>query len=166
MRIATGCLKMADVGELYQEAWELRVRLHDELISQQCVLVLHLSQHPSHQLSYTPPNDRPDRRRSLIDRLNLASSNTSPTSHSTTRAKSRLSAASTKMRSELPLNAAHHYYLMADAAHFYSRTDTAKEDKNYTVTNAHRSKPNPWSVHNQNRPDSAQPLPRLWSFAS
>ena len=52
------------------------------------------------------------------------------------------------------------------ATHCYSRTDTAKEDKNYTGTTAHRSQPNPWSVHEQNRPDSTQPLPRLWSLSS
>ena len=34
-RIATGCLKMADVAELHQEPRELPVRQHCELISQQ-----------------------------------------------------------------------------------------------------------------------------------
>ena len=46
--------------------------------------------------------------------LNLTSSNTSPKSHSATPATSRQSAASTKMRSELPLKAAHQNCLMAD----------------------------------------------------
>ena len=98
--------------------------------------------------------------------LNLTSSNTSSKSHSATPATSRQSAASTKIRSELPLKAAHLNCFMATAAHCYSRTDTANEDKNYSGTTAHRPQPNSWSVHWQNRPDSAQPLPPLWSFAS
>ena len=96
--------------------------------------------------------------------LNLTSSNTSPKSHSATPATSRQSAASTKMRSELPLKAAHHNCLMA--AHCYRRTDIAKEDRNYTGTTAHRSLPNLWSVYEYNRPDIVQPLPHLWSVAS
>ena len=46
--------------------------------------------------------------------LNLTSSNTSPKIHSATPATSRQSAASTKMRSELSLKAAHQNSLMAD----------------------------------------------------
>ena len=45
--------------------------------------------------------------------FNLAFSNTSPKSHSTTPATSRLSAAPSKMRPELPLKAAHQNCLMA-----------------------------------------------------
>ena len=46
--------------------------------------------------------------------LRLTSSNTSPQSHSATPATSRQSAASTKMRSELSLNAAHQNCSIAD----------------------------------------------------
>ena len=66
MRIATGCLKMADVTKLYQEAREMPVRRHNELISQQFAITCHLPQDHCHQLGYRPPDDRPDRRRSLI----------------------------------------------------------------------------------------------------
>ena len=69
LRIFTGCLRMADVTELYQEARELSVRQHNELISQQFTIVCHLPQHPCHQLCHRPPDDRPERRRSLIGRL-------------------------------------------------------------------------------------------------
>ena len=68
LRIATGCLKMADVSELHQEARELPVRQHNELISQQFAIACHLPQHPCHQLCHRPPDVRPDRRRSLIGR--------------------------------------------------------------------------------------------------
>ena len=67
--ITTGCLKMADVAELHQEAQELPVRQHNELISQQFAIACHLSQHPCHQLCHRPPDDRPERRRSLIGRF-------------------------------------------------------------------------------------------------
>ena len=67
--IATGCLKMADVVELHQEPRELPVGQHNELISQQFALTCHLPQHPCHQLCHRLPDDRPDRRRSLISRL-------------------------------------------------------------------------------------------------
>ena len=69
LRISTGCLKMADVTELHQEARELPVRQHNELISQQFAMACHLPQHPCHQLCHRPPVDRPDRRRSLICRI-------------------------------------------------------------------------------------------------
>ena len=59
---------MADVAELHQEARELPVRQHNELISQQFVIAFHLPQHPYHQLCHRPPDDRPERRRSLIGR--------------------------------------------------------------------------------------------------
>ena len=49
LRITTGCLKMADVAELHQEAKELPVRQHNELISQQFAIACHLPQHPCHQ---------------------------------------------------------------------------------------------------------------------
>ena len=58
-RITTGCLKMADVAELHQEARELPVRQHNELISQQFAIACHLPQHPCHQLCHRPPDDRP-----------------------------------------------------------------------------------------------------------
>ena len=67
--ITTGCLKMANVAELHQEAWELPVRQHNELISQQFTIACHLPQHPCHQLCHRPPDDRPERRRSLIGRF-------------------------------------------------------------------------------------------------
>ena len=69
LRISTGCLKMADVIEMHQDARELPVRQHNELISQQFAIACHLPQHPCHQLCHRPPDDRPERRRSLIGRL-------------------------------------------------------------------------------------------------
>ena len=62
--ISSGCLEMADVIELHQEARELPVRQHNELISQQFAIACHLPQHPCYQLCHRPP-----RRRSLIGRL-------------------------------------------------------------------------------------------------
>ena len=112
LRITTGCLKMADVVELHQEARELPVRQHNELISQQFTIACHLPQHPCHQLCHRLPDDRPERRRSAG--LNLTSSNTSPKSHSATPATSQQTAASTKMWSELPLKTAHQNCLMAE----------------------------------------------------
>ena len=69
LRITTGCHKMADVAELHQEVRELPVRQHNELISQQFAIVCYLPQHPCHQLCHRPPDDRPERRRSLIGRF-------------------------------------------------------------------------------------------------
>ena len=69
LRIATGCLKMADVTLLQQEARELPVRQHNELISQQFALTCHLPQHPCHQLRHRPSDNRLNRQRSLIDRF-------------------------------------------------------------------------------------------------
>ena len=60
---------MADVTELHQEARELPVHQHNELISLQSSMACHLPQHPSHQLCHRPPDDRPERRRSLIGRF-------------------------------------------------------------------------------------------------
>ena len=68
-RIAPGCLKMADVAELLQKARELSVRLHNELIPMQFAIACHLPQHLCHQLFNRPPDDRPERRRALIDRF-------------------------------------------------------------------------------------------------
>ena len=69
LRISTGCLKMADVTELHQEARELQFRQHNELISKQGAIACHLPQHPCHQLCHRPPDDRPERRRPLVGRL-------------------------------------------------------------------------------------------------
>ena len=69
LRIATGCLKMADVAELHLVAGELPVCQHNVLISQQFSLACHPPRHPCHQLSHRTPDDRPDRRRSLIGRF-------------------------------------------------------------------------------------------------
>ena len=69
LRNTTGCPNMADVGELHQEARELPVRQHNELISQQFAIACLLPQHPCHQLCHRPPDDRSDRRRSLIGRF-------------------------------------------------------------------------------------------------
>ena len=66
LRISTGCLEMADVTELHQEARELPVCQHNELISQQFATACHLQQHPSHQLCHRPTDDWPERRQSLI----------------------------------------------------------------------------------------------------
>ena len=57
---------MADVPELHQEARELPVRQHNELISQQFAITCHLPQHPCHQLCHRSPDDRLERRRSLL----------------------------------------------------------------------------------------------------
>ena len=65
LRIAIGCLEMGDVAEMHQVARELPVQQHNELISKQFALACHLPQHPCHQLSHRPPDDRPNRRRSL-----------------------------------------------------------------------------------------------------
>ena len=69
LRITTGCHKMADVAEMHQEARELPVRQHSEMISQQFVIACHLPPHHCHQLCLRPPDDRPERRRSLIGRF-------------------------------------------------------------------------------------------------
>ena len=69
LRISTGCLKMADVIELHQEARELPVRQHKELISQPFAIACHLSQYPCHQLCHRPADDLPERRRSQIGRF-------------------------------------------------------------------------------------------------
>ena len=66
--IATGCLKLADVTELHQEARELPVRQHNELISKHFAIACHLPQHPCHHFCHRLLDDRPDRRRSLICR--------------------------------------------------------------------------------------------------
>ena len=71
LRITTGCLKMAFVAELNQEARELPVRQHNLLIFQQFAIACHLPQHPCHQRCHKPPDDRPERRRSLIGRPNI-----------------------------------------------------------------------------------------------
>ena len=68
LRITTGCLKMADVAELHQEVRELPVHQHDGLISLQFAIAYHLPQRRCHQLCHRPPDDRPERRRSLIGR--------------------------------------------------------------------------------------------------
>ena len=70
LRISTGCLIMADVTELHQEALEIPVRLHNELISQQFAIACHLPQHPCHQLFHGSPYDQQERRRSLLGRSN------------------------------------------------------------------------------------------------
>ena len=60
---------MADVAELLQEARELPVRQHNELISLQFAIACHLPKHPCHQLCNRPPDDRTDRRLFLIGRF-------------------------------------------------------------------------------------------------
>ena len=60
---------MADVAKLHQEARELPVRQHNEVISQQFTIACHLPQHRSHQLCHRPRDGLPERRRSLIDRF-------------------------------------------------------------------------------------------------
>ena len=62
LRIATSCLRMADVAELHQECRELPVRHHYELIYQQFAFSCHMPQHRCHQICHRPPNDRQDRR--------------------------------------------------------------------------------------------------------
>ena len=105
---------MADVAEQHQDARELPVRQHNKLISQQFAIAYHLPQHPCHQLCHRPPDDRPERRRSLIGRFKPNIQQKLTESHSAIPATSRQSAASTKMRSELSLKAAHQNYSLAD----------------------------------------------------
>ena len=106
LRIATGCIKMAGVAELHQqEAWELPVRQHNELNSQQFAIACHLPQHPIHQLCDRLSDDgrfRPNIQQYLTE---------DPLSNT-----SYMSAISIihQMRSERPLKAAHQNYLMAD----------------------------------------------------
>ena len=69
LEITTGCLRIADVAELHQEAREIPVRLHNELISQQISTACHLPQHPCHHLCHRQPDDRSERRRSLFGRF-------------------------------------------------------------------------------------------------
>ena len=59
LRIATCCLKMADVAELHQEARELSVCRHNELNSKQFALACHIPQHPCHQFCHRQPDERP-----------------------------------------------------------------------------------------------------------
>ena len=60
---------MAVVAELHQAARELPVRQHNELIFHQFAIACHLPQRPCYQLCHRPPDDRPERRRSLIGRI-------------------------------------------------------------------------------------------------
>ena len=60
--IATGCHKIADVAKLHQDARELPVRQHNELISQQFTLACHLP----HYVCHRALDDWPDRQQSLI----------------------------------------------------------------------------------------------------
>ena len=60
--IATGCHKIADVVKLHQEARELPVGQHNDLILQKFAMACHQPQHSCHQLCHRPPDDRPDRR--------------------------------------------------------------------------------------------------------
>ena len=112
--ISTGCVEMADVTELHQEAREIPVLLHNELITQQFAIACHLPQHPCHKLCHRPPDDRSERRRSLIGRFKPNIQQYLAEEPLSTPATSRQSATSTKMRSELPLKTAHQNCLMAD----------------------------------------------------
>ena len=69
LRISTGSIEMAHIAELHQEARGLPLRQHTEMISQQFTLECRLPQNPCYQLCHRPPDDRPDRRRSLLGRL-------------------------------------------------------------------------------------------------
>ena len=68
LRVPTGCHKMADVTDLLQEARELPVRLHNELIFMQLAIVCHPPLGTFHQLCHSPTDERPERQRSLISR--------------------------------------------------------------------------------------------------
>ena len=122
LRIATGCLKMADVAELHQGAWELPVRQHNKLIFQQFAIAFNLPQHPCHQLCHRPPDVRPDRRRYLIGRYkpNIRQyhakeplSNTSYKSAISSIHQDSVRTAIESRSSKLPLKAAHQNSLMA-----------------------------------------------------
>ena len=135
---------MADVAKLYQEARELPVRQHNDLISQQYAIACLLPQHPCHR----PPDDRLERRRSLIGQFKpniqqyLAEDPLSNTSYKSAISSIHQYEVRTVIESSSSKTAQ-----WPTAAHCYSRTDTAKEDKNNTGTTTHRSQPNPWSVH-------------------
>ena len=146
---------MAGVTELHQVARELPVRHHNELISNQFALACHLPQHPCHQLCHRLPvprrspicQSKPDIQQYLAEEpLNNTSYKSAISNILQDAVRTAIESSSSKL-----LNC-------------YSRTDTAKADKNYTGTTAHRSQQNPRSVHEQNRPDNAQALSRLWSF--
>ena len=147
LRISTGCLKMADVAELHQEARELPVSQHNELISQQFDMACHLPQHLSHQLCHRPPDDRPEPRRCQIGWLMpniqqyLAEEPLSNTSYKSATSsihqdvvKAVIESSSSKQLNGRPPPIA-------------SAEQTAKEDMNYTGTTAHSAQPNPWSAH-------------------
>ena len=150
---------MADVAELHQEARELPVRQNNELISQQFALACHLPQKSCHQLCLRSPDDRSDRRRSLIGRFwpniqqYLAEEPINNTSYKSAISSINQDAVWTAIESSS--------WKLLNV-----RTNTTKEDKNYTGTTAYRSQLYPWSVHEHNRSDSAQPLARLWSLWS
>ena len=147
LRITTGCLTMADFAELHQEARELQVRQHNELISLKFAIACHLPQHPCHQFCHRPPDDRPEQRRSLIGRFKpsiqqyLAEEPLRNTSYKSAissihqdAGKTAIESSSSKLFNGRPPPIA-------------TAEQTAKKDKNYSDTTAQRSQPNPWSVH-------------------
>ena len=108
---------------MHQEARELPVcqhneliSQHNELISQQFAIACHLPLHHSHRLCHRPPDDRPDRRRSLTGRLkpNIEQylpeeplSNTSYKSAISSIHQDAVRTATESSSSQLPLKAAH-----------------------------------------------------------
>ena len=153
---------MADVGELHQEARELPVHQHNELISHQFAIACHLDlpQRPCYKLCHRPPDDRPDRRRSLIGRFKpkiqqyLAEEPLSNTSYKSAISSNHQDVVRTVIESSSSKQPNGRPPPIPTAEQTLPR-----EEKNYTGTTVHRSQPNPWSVHEWNRPDSAQPLP-------
>ena len=100
--------------QLETTSWRLPVRQHSNMTCQQFALACHLPQHPCYQLCHRTPDDRQIDDNLYSVGLDLTYSNISPMSQSTTPATSRPSAASTKMKSELSLKAAHQNCSMAE----------------------------------------------------
>ena len=152
---------------MHDVARELSVRRHYGLISQQVALACHPPQHPCHQLYHRPPDDRSERWRSPIGRFApdiqqyLVEASLSSTSYKSVisriceyAVRTAIESSSSKLLFGRP------------PPNGYSRTDSAKEGSDYAGKIALRSQPNPCLVHEHNRPDSAQPFPRLCSFVS
>ena len=105
---------MAGVTEQHQEALELPVRQHNDLIFQLFASAYHLPQHPCHQLCHRWPFDRPDQRQSLIGqfKLNIQQCLAEEPFNNTSYKSAIIKL--TKMRTEQSLKAAHQNCLMVD----------------------------------------------------
>ena len=158
---------MADVTELHQDARELLDLQHSELISQQFSIACHLPQHPCYQLCHRPPDDRPERRRSLIDRSKpniqqyLAEELLSNTSYKSAISiihqdvvRTVIEGSSSRLLNGRPPPIATAEQTLPRK----TRTILAQLRTPITAES--------WSIHVWHKSDSAQPLPQLRSFAS